>query len=932
MVNMPTTAELADLILETAPEHKGWSIVESPNASNHYEQLLEWAAEITVRSWRMDSRLRSPQLGLVLLWLESEVARRQGREGSLWPILSNQNIVPWCDLVHRELFNGAGNPTQIHRIILRDAAEHYSLRHSFDSEEGQNWYRLINLQFGFTHDDAVQRLAFWLSGQAPPISVQELLESNDSGSMAFQQVWRSLRMFRLGNLSPEILEARLKSNIWVLPDWCGDLIEAARQSRAQNLEVEDLEAVEVKFFTPPHLVVPENEQPYFTTSLCNLDQLGLSADSYELKAGEQTIALLIRQEDSSYYNAGPEFIKLPTQPTIMLSLVSSDGRIIEHNEAVLWNPIEEVTVYSQKTREMIPPGVRLRTGSGVYLIASSDVSLNPPPSESIDLGLGYGLHRIGQGWTGQLEGLLDEDVIWTTQAQVPVEANVVYGVTAHFTNTLNLYAHDGIHPDPPWSLPIRFHIPPGWQFVRLRWRRGDGRLIELPNLPGHLTLTESDAVKPVVLRVRITNGARFRTDVVRIPVPLIAALKWTQEGKPYRHPPDNKLITAEADQFAWSFNLPARNGELQDPRECSFLEGTLLHERLRTRPSTLPQLAGFGAPLHIVSDPYWENSSIMKVAPCVIDGGVLGSVKWNLEVGGFFINSRFTELGPDHRLTAWKTNMDGDSNVGAIPLEMLEQREGGWFWRPSEQIKLHAIALTFRGAKLGSWFDFRWAQCLAGTLPGSIKETAALLRAWKAPLLHEDHNNSFSQAVAWFSNHWLEILPVWLSTNEMAAPDGENWPMPLSSPGWDAVVREFLFASFPNIDCQTSRELVDALAPGAHGAQAIGSAIWRMVDVCPILAARVAHIYLNEFVMQPERNVFFQRFLLFSELDSTDERAEEIARKHGNRDGIWLKSNVPTFRKIERRGKAAIPYAFRILAKNQDFRLFALGKWLREIR
>lgn len=119
---MPSTAELAEILHKSAPEHEGWSLVESPNSADRYEELQQWAAGMTYQTWSGDLHLRGRQLGLVLLWLESEAARRHGGEGTLWPILSNRTLVPWASRVHSELFTGAGHATQTHRDLLRKAA------------------------------------------------------------------------------------------------------------------------------------------------------------------------------------------------------------------------------------------------------------------------------------------------------------------------------------------------------------------------------------------------------------------------------------------------------------------------------------------------------------------------------------------------------------------------------------------------------------------------------------------------------------------------------------------------------------------------------------------------------------------------------------------------------------------------------------------
>lgn len=888
---------------------------------------------MTYSNWVGDARLRGYQLGLVLLWLESESARRHGGDGTLWPILSDKKIVPWNDWVHSQLFNGAGNATSTHRDLLRKAAEHYSLRHTFHEDEGQNWYRLIYLQFGFTHDDAAQRLGPWLSGQALPISVQRLLEANDSGARAFQHVWRSLRMFRLGNLNKEILETRLKSNPWVLPEWCNALVAAARTSSAQVLEVADLEATELRFFTVPQLSWSEFGQPSFTTSLCNLNELRLGSADYQLKAGDNVLARLVRQADGSYHSDAAETIPLTIQPIMALSLVGGDGHIAAHHEAVLWDPMEEVTLYSVRNGAMIQPGERLRAGTGVFLIASGDVALRPPPVGSINLALGYRLHRIAAGWNGQLEALLDDDVVWTSTVGAEPAKLGFTEVSAHFTQTLDLTSNQWRQAVPPWMLPIQFRIPDVWSFTRLRWRRADGHLVELSEIPSHLTLTELDALRPVVLRVRINSGARHRTEVLRVPVPFVAAIRWTAGGTPHHHPPSRKLLLGEARRQTWSFSLPAENGEPRDPRLCSFIEGRMLHGRLKSRPSTLPELAGYGAPLQILDDPYVNPNPVLEVSPCVLDDGVIGPVTWLRDENGFHIKSRFAELGEFHRLLVWHSTAEKKSIVKEIPHGELATRDGGWLWRSDKDSRLHGVVLEYRGARLGSWFDpHTWSDAAVNASLGEPSQTAVMLRVWKAPLLQQEGNH-FQNIVAWLNARWVKVLHVWLASDQKIGPDGMLWHIPTMTPHWQATVNELLTEALPTPNDQSASEVVEVLSPNAtSGANALGSALWSLVDACPILAARVARIYLRTFVKPSERQKFFNLMLACPDLSVSDERAEEIGKIHGNRDGYWLQHTLPSLASFEQPHRCEIPRAYRLLSKSKDYRLYALGRWLREIR
>jgi len=928
---MPTTRELAERLLQTAPEHLGWSLVESPNAAEGYAELRKWRRELTYQAWRDDLSSRKPQLGLVLLWLESEVVRRDGGDRVTWAVLSKLEKVPWDKRVYWELFNTAGQPTALHRELLEDAARHFSLRHTFDEADAQNWFRLIYFQFGFTHDDAVQRLAPWLSGQTLPVSVQKLLEASDSGAQGFQQLWRSLRMFRLGNLARTTLETRLKSNPWVLPEWCGDLIKAAEKSSAQLMEAADLEAAEVRFFTSPRLGLSDLGVPRFTTSLCNLSDIGLESPDYQLKSGDKVLARLMRQSDGSYFSDSPEAITLPVQPTLALSLVSPDGSVVAHDEAVLWDPVEEVSLYSGRTGVVIPPGERLRAGTEVFVIAASDVALRPEPSESYDLPLGYRLHRISPGWTGQIDALLDDDVVWTSSVATGAVSGSSAGVSARFIQSLDLSDPQWAEASPPWSLPIRFCFPSGWFFSRLRWRRGDGRQVELDQMPSSLTLTEKDAVRPVVLRVRISNGNQHRTDVVKVPVPFVAVLKWTEDATPRRHPPESNLLLGEARKLTWSFCMPIKAGQVSDAREFSFAEGQRLLGRLKARRSKLPDLAGYGSRLSIVDDPYQSDREVFTVADCVLDGGVLGAVRWSLEDNGFRIRSSFTELGPDHRVHVWYSLGKERSVVADIPHDQLVRSDDGWFWGGGKGYHLHAVALTFRGTRLGAWFDHAsWSIELLKTPPSSVEAVAAMLRAWKAPVL-KNEGDHFPRMIAWLSENYVRILPVWLAQASQQGLAGAMMEMPPRTESWCSVVNDLLTEALPMPDAEAAGKLVECLAPNANGIHALGSAMWSLAEVCPILAVQVVRTYLEEFVSSDHRRLFFGLVLAHPKLADTDERAEELGKIHGNRDGFWLRQTVPNLAAIRLHRQSAVLRPYRLLSKSKDYRDYALGRWLREI-
>lgn len=922
-----TTEQLANLLLETAPDYEGWSIVESPNSADYYEELLQWARSMNSAAWRVDSRRRPCKLGLVLLWLESEVARRHASDGALWPSLSDQNNIPWHESVRTQLFTAQNAATREHKDLLETCAREYQMRNTFDDDYGQNWYRLILLQFGFTHHDAQERLAPWLSGQVLPVSVQRLLESDDPGANAFKHMWRSLRMFRLGELPQARLEVILRSNPWILPEWCEDLVKAARRSCAQTLELADLDAAELRFFAAPRLCLDSEGLPYFTTSLCNLTELRSDSAAYQLKSGNKLLATLIRQEDGTYFTNPSGDIVLPRQPIVALSLIADDGSILCHDELILWDTMEEVSIYSPKTGLRIPPNQRVRSGAELFLIASSDLTIQPTPSQSVDLGLGYQLHLIAGGWCGSLSASLDQDVIWTSNVKTNLPGNGPVGASGRFTQNLDLRDHRWMNANRPWELPFRINIPQGWNFSRLRWRRADGRLVELNQIPQHLTLMEKDAVKPVVVRLRMHNGNRYLTEVLRIHVPFVAALKWDRQGTPHHHHPNGLLLLADASKYAWSFSLPtSADGNPRNPRQCQFLEGTVLHKRLSSRPATLPDLGGYGAPLRIVDAPYTSGASVMRVSRCVLDNGVLSSINWDGE--SFNIRSNLT-VGPEHRLYVWFSE-DQQSQIAEIDFNTLIQQQGGWRWMPRVRCHLYGAAIFYRGLRLGAWFDQpTHSQATVQSPPACVARTAALLRAWKAPLLDENHKMQYAN---WLRQNWDQILPVWLSKADLRGPNDCIWSALPLSPNWLGTVSELLLEALPDPNQHSASNIIASLAPNCEGIDALGSSVLKIAEkVCPILASRLARICLASF-SATLRQQFLNQMLAMPDLSTSQERAVEIAKNHGNCDGFWLEITVPTLSNITQHGAAQILYAYRILSKIRDYRMYALGRLLSEIR
>jgi len=933
-----TTNDLATHILDTAPEYDGWSIVESPNSQGKFNDLINWAAEMSLQTWRRDLSVRSKELGLVLLWLESEIIRKKGGEATVWPILSNRELVPWNAEIYSQLFTKSRQVTQLHRNLLKCAAQFYGIRNTFNEPDALNYYRLIYLQFGFTYDDAINRLKEWLSGKSLPFSIQHLLEAKDSGAIQFQQAWKSLRLYRLRNITKNIIEKRLGANPWVLPEWMDSLLKASEKSSAQFLESSDIESAELNFFTLPCLRFSENGEPCFYTSLCNLSELALKANEYELNSGEHFIAKLIRQNDGAYHSNAREFVALPILPKVLLSLVDERGNIALHGEAMLWDTAEEVTIYSAKSGRIIPSGSGLRSGVEVYAIASSDIKLNAEVCKTFDLGLGYRIYHVNGGWQGVLQACLDDDVVWESNNCKNSSQLVLNGLNAEFTEVLDLRETRWNQVNPPWKLPLKISIPAGWQFSRLRWRRADGQRMEFNSVPEYLTLLEKDSVSSLILRVRVTNGVDFVSNTLRLKVPFVATLRWDKENNPYRNNPEKTLVLREAAKFTWSFSLFDKKCSLSDSAIRYFLEGGTLQGRLKSKAMVLPSLDGYGASLRITDDPYHPGNQrcspgnpIMEVSSTVIDGGIMGNVFWDAEEGVYHIRSSLTDLSREHQLLAWFTAGDALSMVSEVASENLTQEEAGWRWRPDGQIQLHAVALFFRGVRLGSWFDWDSAALAVINAPEhKASEIAAVLRIWHAPLLSENMGARDSLR-KWFTEYWPDVLPVWLSSQPVRGSSGFLWSANLSEK-WNHVVNDFFILCLPAPSADSASQIISMLAPDLNGINAFGCAIFKLAeDACPIFAARITKKYFDNYLNNKDKNTFIQRALALTEMNISDDRADEIGKIHGNRDGYWLSSTIPSLNGDELTPRFSNFHAYRLLSKNRSYRLYAFGRFLSQM-
>jgi hypothetical protein len=936
---------LYDQISDCRPFHRPWSLAEA-GTSRLFAELKQWAEGLEVHTFDALAYQQPWRTGALLLGLHAEVIRRYGHEGQLWAVLSNRDIVCWQPQTWGRLYSSSGNLQISHGQLLEKAALWLELRHAFDVEDAHKWYRLIHLQIGFTHEDAKSRLKDWLSGQPPPVAVKTLLEERDPGALEFQRMWHRLRQFRLGNVSKAGMKEHLKSCCWVLPEWTEDLLKAALAADVTPLADDEEESVS-QFYTSPTLKWDGSGLPSFSVELCHLNEIEMK-DDLEVRVQGKVQARLLKQEMGGFASDTQGALILgegtALRSRVDLRLVSADEGLVRQTTLLLWDADAEVTLFRPSDGLMVAES-QLRTGQAFDLIAAGDLKPTPAPSSSTAIGAGYRLHRYEKGWAGVIEARMDDVALWTSAGfgkqpeQLPLDA-----VRARWTQILD-FAGSANHAW-PWMVPLRIDVVNrGWSFAGLRWTRADGKMIPYTTPPAELSLVEGDIARPLTLRVTLRDSTgRTVTIPVKLPPPMHGCVRWNSEGKSVIQRGDKTLLISDANRATWSFLLPERHDDLGNPlaieeRRCSFMEGDSVRDNVRSRAMILKRLGGYGAPAWISEDPYNGAEHTMEVGSRVIDGGVIRQVRVDGETNKVTV-TRLGEfdLSDQHVLLAWIALSDKPGGVVRVNQELMTVTASGWEFPFPAGGSVLGVALLYEGTRLGSWFSStRWSSALLLYPPADPMQMAALLRVWKAPLLQSvGDENHRSNVVAWLHEHWMKVLPVWLASDGFfTAPGMEQTPVPRLDDEWKRVVHALMTDLQPSIRPDQVSCFVDDLAASSSNDKRedrLGFCLLALADVSPFLAARtLTAAFQSPFVSNLRAAGKHVLALMRACFSCREETATEIALRHGNRDSDWLRKSIPSLQSLEGE-KKPLPLAYRRLSGSEEFRKFAFGVWLEEIR
>ncbi len=845
-----------------------WSLAEVQASPADYLWLQEWmrhARPQQVRHWlRGDNLQRQAAIGLVLLLFCCETARREARGDALWPVLAR-----WPMRADTRAVLWANNqPSRVFKDALEAAAQTFHLRHVFGVTGLQNWFDSIRLQFGFSLPGLRARLGDWLAGAGWPHAVETLLEGPQK-SASFVEMWENLRLFRRNHISEERLRAALRDNPWVLCEWHDELLESLRVLRdteraasaplaGDKLPSRAESEAPASFVKGPFLEW-DSALPHWRFEIAALDDFDLPGAHYQIVERGQIVADLWRRADGGF--DGPEQFYLPLAPQNQLLLRDAADNTVAHSVLLEgWQSDEDVAAFSLPDGRAFEAWRRpLETRRDFALLTAADLRVEPAPDDSLPLPGGrLVLHRLPAGRDATPRVWLEDEVLWppadgnqAARAQTPSA-----GVFAFF--------EPGAAIRPGQSAPLLLRHNAATRVLYLRqdggpvdFENGETLTHARPNIPESGPHPWKIVLRAGLVVTQADDSQTRRTVRLEIALPQGGAFHFS--GGVWKPLSNGILQTRTASAVRFLIHPPATDAP-ESWRDWALMEGDSFVRRLSPVAAPLKDLSGWGEPLTLRRGPYNALEADLPISSAVIDQGLLKKASFESEGDARRIEIYLAHpIEPDaaHRLLWW----DGET-VQALPVEA--DAEDKALWRapfPQNTTRLLALALSYEGARLGALWNDKWSRVLLAGKQNAAqaRETAALLRWFKLPLLDAAHLPSVRDWAARFPGAFLE---VWL--REAAPISLKNLPFCLV-PGEENDMARVIAAVFAEWKPNPAEAAAVAalLAPDAPSpAEALGQSLADLRRAAPALMASVAAAWLQE---PPEALSFSQRCALLDE-------------------------------------------------------------------
>ena len=831
-----------------------WSLAELDADDGDFDWLCKWAAHLdpgVAREWLTALRYvpltgldcSAPAgIGLLLMFVATELARRLATEGLLWGVVSRG---VFSAETNRVLFVN-GQPTAAHKDALEAAALHFNLRHVFGIEGLQNWFDTVYLQFGFTQKGFLRRLPEWLVSQGQTQAVVRLLLGSQV-SPSFQRLWGFLKNFRKRNVTERQLRRIIEKSPWVLPEWADELVQCAckRPELVERPDDEERGPGVTPFLDEPTLQWSGHDPPVFVTRITNLMDLDLTAATYELLIGGEPSGRAIRQGDEidAGYAAVPDEVVLSAAFPEQTAVLRGDNGDLRSMQVKLWERNEDVTLYH------LPHGRRtanawmepMRLNRSYALLLSHDLELRPPPEIWRVLEGGRKLAMLPAGsWSPDTEVLHDGERLW------------IPGIEGHAATS-----------DPPWALRTRLHVegvgdqiglgeetnvtivhPDDAHVTFVRW---DGRPIEFARdgaggaVAGPVSVNPDPASRSLVLHVGLRRGTESAQVRRALELDLVGVAQLTTEGW-HARAPEGALLVDEGQSELFRIFPPSRwEDRPTELKDWAVMEGNTWVGRVWPDSRSLGSLAGLGAPLTVRHGAYNAKEVALHVAGEVLNPGVVVDAALDKSKSVLEIHlSRHLDPDERHSVVCWMA----DGSAIRLPPELQDTGASAPLWRvayPQGADAPLAAAIGYEGSRIGAWCRRNWSDWLPLVGETAPSQAAAMIRWLWLPLLSSQYRDDVRDFA---HTHAPEVLPVWLDTEGPSLPESPSEALCWSTAGdaWRAAVR-IHFREWGPEDPSVARELVGALTHSETGAPLLEAAL-KLMQVDPRLMGRVVDSWL----------------------------------------------------------------------------------------
>ena len=663
---------------------RAWSIAELRLTEPDYERACRWLAALEPRKAR---ELReSTALGLMLLVVASETARRRARSGGVWPVFTQLRM-------RREtadvLLDANGTPTLTVRQAVGKAAFRCGLRVALNS--GQPWYSTVVLQYGLSLPGLTEMLPRW-AAQGLPDSVMPLFDGPEH-SDEFRKTWSALRSLA-DPTSLDEARAVLESSPWVLGAWVERLLELGTALAPSTTTLDDtvtrIEPVEPVLRA---CVLWSEARPRLSLELAPaLCEPSLTDDRYRVIVDGKPCARYVRHERSGAHRPTRERLDVdcPAQ-SLRVVLVDRTGEVALEQDVEVWAEDSLACTYAQSghllsANESVP-------ARGVLVFEAGAVVTPGRPRGAVQ--------RFGDRQALELDGtsvrLEWPDGSTWSGTRGERRAAVLRGEPLDPSVELNGLARVG-SPEPLLKVSA-----PGWRLEGPR------------QLVGPVSPSSSPRLS---LAVQRANRDRARMECT---LPL--------EGATFRRDgtwqvPGTRVEMREIRTLAWRILSPA------PPRGSAVvLAGAHVVDRITelARASRLSGHAlGLGEPLAWVDSAHLYAADVepRPLVSEVVDHGLLD----DCIVDGTFSQLRFSDtLEPEGaRVVAWTPD-------GVVSVQDIAAEDDTWL----VDLGARPIALVvgFGTARLAAWWREGWAGALAQVSETDAEEIARFVRIARLPIL-----------------------------------------------------------------------------------------------------------------------------------------------------------------------------------------------------